>query len=72
MRNEFTAYVIQDGDWYVAFCVEVPEGNGQGRTKEDALTNLGESIALLFEDRRADSTDMATPPGERRTLVVVG
>lgn len=54
MRNEFTGIVERDGDWFVAYCLEIPGANGQGRTREDALANLSEAIALILEDRRED------------------
>ncbi len=54
MHNEFTAVIEQDGDWYIAYCPEVPGANGQGRTKDEARENLGEAIALILEDRRED------------------
>lgn len=31
MHNEFTALIERDGDWYVAYCPEIPGANGQGR-----------------------------------------
>src|SRR5205814_7920569 len=46
MRNEFTAIVERDGRWYIAYCAEVPCANGQGKTREECLANLGEAIAL--------------------------
>ncbi len=51
----FTARVVRDGKWYVAFCPEIPDGNGQGLTEEEALASLRESILLLLEDRREDA-----------------
>jgi len=53
MHNEFTAVIERDGDWYIAYCPEVPGANGQGRTKDEAKQNLTEAIALILEDRRA-------------------
>lgn len=44
-----TAAVTPDGDWYVARCVEV-EVTSQGRTFDEALTNLREALELYFED----------------------
>ena len=52
MRNEFTAIIEQDGEWYIAFCPEVPGANGQGRTPEEAKTDLASAIGLILEDRR--------------------
>jgi predicted RNase H-like HicB family nuclease len=44
-----TAAVTQEGDWYVARCLEV-EVASQGRTLEEALANLKEALELYFED----------------------
>jgi predicted RNase H-like HicB family nuclease len=52
---QLSATVQKDGAWLVAFCPEIPEGNGQGKTKTAALKSLWESIELLMEDRRADA-----------------
>jgi predicted RNase H-like HicB family nuclease len=56
MKNAaiFTARVLRDGKWFVAFSPEFPEGNGQGLTEDEALGSLRESILLLIEDRRED------------------
>ncbi len=51
----FTARVLRDGVWFVAFSPEFPEGNGQGLTQDEALESLRESILLLLEDRREDA-----------------
>ncbi len=55
MHNEFTAIIEQDDDWFIAFCPEIPGANGQGRTREEARTSLGEAITLILEDRREDA-----------------
>jgi predicted RNase H-like HicB family nuclease len=55
MRNEFTAIVEQDGEWYIAYSPEIPGANGQGRTPDQAREDLGEAIALILDDRREDS-----------------
>ena len=44
MGSEFTAIIERDGDWYIAYCAEIPEANGQGRTKEEARESLAEAI----------------------------
>ncbi len=54
MRNEFTGIVERDGDWFVAYCLEIPGANGQGQTHEEALASLSDAIALILEDRRED------------------
>jgi len=54
MRNEFTAVIERDGEWYVAYCPEIPGANGQGRTKDEARENLSGAIALILGDRFED------------------
>ena len=55
MRNEFTAIIERDGEWYIAYSPEVPGANGQGHTKEEARTSLAQAIRLILEDRREDA-----------------
>lgn len=55
MSNEFTAIIEKDGDWYIAYCPEIPGANGQGKTKRECLDSLSEAIRLILEDRRADA-----------------
>ena len=45
----FTAVITQEGDWYVARCLEV-EVASQGHSVEEALANLKEALELYFED----------------------
>jgi predicted RNase H-like HicB family nuclease len=54
MRNEFTAVIERDGDWFVAWSPEVPGANGQGSTIEACRENLAEAIRLILHDRRED------------------
>ena len=70
MRNEFTAIIAQDGDWFVAYCAEVPGANGQGRTREESLANLREAITLILEHRREESLRGLPPDAEQEPVVV--
>lgn len=54
MRNEFTAIIERDGDWFIAYCPEIPGANGQGLTLDECRASLADAIALILEDRRAD------------------
>jgi predicted RNase H-like HicB family nuclease len=54
MHNEFTAIIEQDGDWFIAYCLEITGANGQGRSKAEARQSLADAIALILEDRRED------------------
>jgi predicted RNase H-like HicB family nuclease len=55
MRNEFTAIIERDGDWFIAYCPEVRGANGQGRTKDEARESLAQAIELILEDRSEDA-----------------
>lgn len=55
MRNQFTAIIERDDEWFIAYCAEIPGANGQGRTKAESLSSLSEAITLILEDRRADA-----------------
>jgi predicted RNase H-like HicB family nuclease len=70
MHNEFTAIIERDGDWFIAFCPEVPGANGQGRTREEARASLGQAIALILEDRREDALRGVPADAIRETIVV--
>jgi len=70
MRNEFTAIIEKDGDWYIAYCPEVPGANGQGRTIEESRVSLVEAIALILEDRREDAL-RGLPADAVRDVVIV-
>ena len=70
MRNEFTAIVERDGDWYISYCPEIPGANGQGRTAEECRQSLSEAIALILEDRREDALKGLPADATRETVVV--
>ncbi len=71
MHNEFTAVVERDGDWHIAYCPEIPGANGQGRTKEECLSNLADAIGLILEDRREDAL-RGVPDDATRDTVKLG
>jgi len=54
MENEFTAVIEHDGEWYIAYCPEIPGANGQGKSKEEARDNLTEAISLILQERRVE------------------
>jgi predicted RNase H-like HicB family nuclease len=70
MRNEFTAIIEQDGEWYIAYCPEIPGANGQGRTIEECRKNLADAITLILEDRREDALRGAPEDAIRETVLV--
>ncbi len=70
MRNEFTAIIERDDEWYVAYCSEIPGANGQGKSKDEARENLVEAISLILEDRREEGLRGVPPDAIRETVVV--
>lgn len=70
MKNEFTAIIERDGEWYIAYCPEIPGANGQGKTKEAARKSLAEAIELILEDRREDALRGVPPDAIRETITV--
>ena len=50
MKNQFHAIYEQDGDWFIAFCPEIPGANGMGKTKAECRENLLEAIDLILKD----------------------
>ena len=51
MKRTFSASVVQEGEWYVAQCLEVDIAS-QGATEAEALANLREALELYFEEPR--------------------
>jgi len=71
MHNEFTAIIEKDGEWFIAYCPEIPGANGQGRTKQECLQSLSDAISLILEDRREDAL-RGVPEDATREVVTVG
>lgn len=70
MHNEFMAVFERDGDWFIAYCPEIPGANGRGRTKDEARESLAQAIALILEDRREDGLRGLPADAERDTVVL--
>jgi predicted RNase H-like HicB family nuclease len=70
MRNEFTAVLERDGEWFVAYCLEIPGGHGQGKSRQEALESLSLAVALILDDRREDGLRQM-PPDAIREIVTV-
>jgi predicted RNase H-like HicB family nuclease len=70
MRNEFTAVVEPDGEWYIAYCPEIPGANGQGRTVEECRASLADAIALILKDRRGDGLRGAPEDAIHGTVMI--
>ncbi len=69
MKLDLTAAVWQEGDWFVAECVELGVAS-QGRSEDEAVSNLRGAVLLYLQD---DATgEVKAPPRLRkiRSLVV--
>jgi len=71
MKHEFTAIYERDGEWFIAYCPEIPGANGQGKTQEEARQSLSEAIELILQDRLDDAL-RTIPPDAIRDVVAVG
>ena len=70
VRNEFTAIIEKDEDWFVAHCLEIPGAHGQDKSREDVLENLAEAILLHLEVRRENSLRGVPEEAIREVIVV--
>lgn len=70
MRNEFTAIVERDGDWFISYCPEIPGANGQGKSKEECLESLRLAIELILDDRREVALRGVPADAVRETVLV--
>ena len=55
MVNEFTVVFEQDEDWYIAYCLEVPGANSEGKTMAEARQKVAEAIARKLAARQEKS-----------------
>lgn len=70
MSNTYTAIFERDGEWYIAYCPEIPGANSQGHTKEEARKSLASAIELILQDRREDVLRGLPVDAERETVTV--
>ena len=71
MRNEFTAVIERDGEWFVAWSPEIPGANGQGHTIEECRKSLAAAIQLILEDRREEGLRGAPQDAIREVVTVL-
>ena len=68
MKHAFTAVVQRDGEWFIAWCPEIPGANGQGRTVEECRANLAAAIDLI-RDGQAKKEPAYAPPSQQTDLI---
>ena len=67
---KYRVYIEQDEDGsFVATCPSLPGCVSQGRTRDDALRNIGEAVEAYIESLRKH--DEPIPPGIQEELVDV-
>lgn len=70
MKNEFTAIIERDSEWFIAYCPEVPGANGQGRTIEECRQSLTEAIKMILAVRREEGL-RGVPDDARKEVLTV-
>ena len=70
MKNEFTAVVKQDGDWWIGWIEEVPGVNGQEATRPKLLESLRVTLSEALEFNRSDARSMAGVNFEEQLIAV--
>jgi len=64
-------YIFErDGEFFIGYCPEVPEANGQGYTQEECRRSLEDAIELVMLDR-AEQALVGYPPDAARELVTL-
>lgn len=78
MRNEFTAIFELDDDQaeprYIAYCVEIPGVNAEGKTIDEARAGLAEAIKAALKARRKKTLQdilFDLPPDATREIIAV-
>jgi predicted RNase H-like HicB family nuclease len=61
VRDTVHAFVVKDGDWYVADCAEVAVVT-QGRTVDETIANLRDAVALHLEGEEAGTLGIVRTP----------
>ncbi len=60
MKASLQNVVWKEGEFFVAQCLNV-DVSSFGETREDALANLSEALALYFEDATEELTNIEFP-----------
>jgi predicted RNase H-like HicB family nuclease len=63
-KQQFTALVQRDGDWWVGWIEEIRGVNSQGRTRRELLENLSSALGEALEMNRGEALRNASEPYE--------
>jgi predicted RNase H-like HicB family nuclease len=70
MKNNYTAVVKQEGEWWIGWIEEVPGVNCQEATRSDLLESLRITLDEALEFNRADARKMAGVNFEEALIAV--
>lgn len=70
MKQNFTAVVKQDGEWWIGWVEEVPGVNCQERSREALLETLRVTLGEALEMNRADARVAAGVDYEELNIAV--
>ena len=45
-KEDYNILIKKDGQFYVGYCLEIPQARGQGDTKQEAITDTKKAIRL--------------------------
>ncbi|MFT3744538.1 MAG: hypothetical protein QM785_09590 [Pyrinomonadaceae bacterium] len=70
MKNNFTAVIRKDGDWWIGWIEEVPGVNCQEATRSELLSCLKIALSEAIEFNRADARRLAGVNFEEALIAV--
>ncbi len=70
MKNNYTAVVKQDGDWWIGWIEEIPGVNCQEATREELLESLKITLREALEFNRQDALRLAGIDYEEELVAV--
>ncbi len=59
MKNNYTAVIKQDGDWWIGWIEEIPGVNCQEATREELVESLRITLGEALEFNRQDAVSVA-------------
>jgi len=70
MKNNYTAVIKQDGDWWIGWIEEIPGVNCQEATREELLESLEITLREALDFNRQDVVSLAGMDYEEELVAV--
>jgi predicted RNase H-like HicB family nuclease len=70
MKQNYTAVVKHEGEWWIGWIEEVPGVNCQERTRDELLETLRATLTEALDMNRADARDAAGTDYEELNIAV--